>query len=941
MFRILTNGRAMLPMLVCTIVSSCGILIPSAHAGLVSRIEQSADAAVSAYSYAWRELYGQGRYSKMYCAALDLRPDKQPNIILDKKNHAMEVVVGLSVNEANYDSWKKAVCGRFKSKGLGCVECDARDTAGRMIGGVNYKFGENEEAAIRRWEKTAAKEELVVSVRLVDQDKDTVREKVVSLDMFSRAGSKDFSLPYYGLNRLRDLPTSRFRWKIPGRGVASEDRIDQALAKVAFRDLDDEELGRVEDVVCVIRPKEQTTGANVKSSGKEKPLTVVYWIGTGKKVQVVKKTILGTSFGPKDLQMGKLLESVVSVKIPRGVSTIETGTFSRGVCPNLNSVELPDGLTDIGGSAFSGCKRLQRVVIPSGVVTIGGNAFSECLSLKSIDLPSSLRTIGNAAFADCRSLKTVSIPDGVVSVGPSAFARCERLESVSIPNGIKGFGRDVFSRCTKISSASLPLLIASGEIGGPKVLLPRSILYDCKLLKSITIVGDAVDVNACAFSGMKSIEEVVLPATVTNIQKSAFAECTSLKSMVVPPSVRVIGEKAFYDCSSLTSVVFSEGLKVIDREAFANCRALRSIAFPDSVETIARFAFAGCSGLKSVELPAHGDVPESETFKDCSGLRDSSGFIIIRNILYNYSGSATDVVIPDGVTAIADRAFYRQHQVQSVTMPEGVVIIGWGAFAQCVALKKINIPTSAIRRGGSIFEGCRQLEDKDGFVVLEGVLFGGPSEGSSLVLPSGVREISAFAFSHNHILKSVTIPEGVEKIGKCAFSDCKSLETIKLPLTLKQIGTAAFQICNSLSSVTLPPRVEYVGDGAFYFCGGLKKVLISDGVVEIGDSSFMGCKGLECVSIPGSVRKIGDSAFCGCRFLQTVTISPGVGRIGCKAFRDCPFLRPTVVIPASVTEICDEAFCGCTALVSIDVANKKTTISKTAIDGKTRIQMTK
>lgn len=43
------------------------------------------------------------------------------------------------------------------------------------------------------------------------------------------------------------------------------------------------------------------------------------------------------------------------------------------------SLELLDGLTNIGRSAFSGCSELASVSIPNSVTNIGDDAFENCI----------------------------------------------------------------------------------------------------------------------------------------------------------------------------------------------------------------------------------------------------------------------------------------------------------------------------------------------------------------------------------------------------------------------------------------------------------------------------------------------------------------------------------------------------------------------------------
>lgn len=66
---------------------------------------------------------------------------------------------------------------------------------------------------------------------------------------------------------------------------------------------------------------------------------------------------------------------------------------------------------------------------------------------------------------------------------------------------------------------------------------------------------------------------------------------------------------------------------------------------------------------------------------------------------------AGEVNIPDGVTEIADSAFFDCKQVTRVTIPNSVKRIGYYAFAHCSKLTDVDIP-AGLHVGSTVFTGC-------------------------------------------------------------------------------------------------------------------------------------------------------------------------------------------------------------------------------------------
>ena len=105
-----------------------------------------------------------------------------------------------------------------------------------------------------------------------------------------------------------------------------------------------------------------------------------------------------------------------------------TGTLVKG----CGRTVIPSDIKQIGGYAFHGMTMPKGLVIPEGVTDIGRSAFSGC-DIHTLTLPTSLRKIGNNAFNFCPWLETVEANSPELYIGRSAFQFCYSLQSVRLP----------------------------------------------------------------------------------------------------------------------------------------------------------------------------------------------------------------------------------------------------------------------------------------------------------------------------------------------------------------------------------------------------------------------------------------------------------------------------------------------------------------------------
>ena len=100
---------------------------------------------------------------------------------------------------------------------------------------------------------------------------------------------------------------------------------------------------------------------------------------------------------------------------------------------------------------------LQTIKLPQGITDIRDYAFNHCSSLTSIDFPVALNTIGNYAFFGCSPLKSIEIPSGVTGIGAGAFGDCSSLSTATFLGETPPVHTDnVFYECTALSDIYVP-----------------------------------------------------------------------------------------------------------------------------------------------------------------------------------------------------------------------------------------------------------------------------------------------------------------------------------------------------------------------------------------------------------------------------------------------------------------------------------------------------
>ena len=155
---------------------------------------------------------------------------------------------------------------------------------------------------------------------------------------------------------------------------------------------------------------------------------------------------------------GRFLNSLKSITIPDSVTSVGYRAFSN--CRNLETITIPKNAKfDSAGSTFDNCTSLKNVIFSNGIEKIPDYLFdgsSNLDSLTSITIPNSVTTIGDSAFSGCTGLTSIAIPDSVTSIGYQAFSYCKGLTSITIPDSVTSIGYYAFDGCTNLTICCYP-----------------------------------------------------------------------------------------------------------------------------------------------------------------------------------------------------------------------------------------------------------------------------------------------------------------------------------------------------------------------------------------------------------------------------------------------------------------------------------------------------
>ena len=346
--------------------------------------------------------------------------------------------------------------------------------------------------------------------------------------------------------------------------------------------------------------------------------------------------------------------SLTSIIIPNGVTSIGDEVFWG--CTNLASITIPSSLTVIDDFSFDNCPNLTSVHISdlktwckirftmySNPLTTAQHLFLNGTEIEKLEIPNDVEEIGSYAFYGCKSITSVSIPFSVTSIGTRAFRGCSGLTSiVSEIEEPFVIGTDVFGPFynDKDVYATATLYVPAGK---------KSAYEAAEGWNKFTNIKEIVDGDVNLDEKVNRNDQNVLVAHIMGEKPEGFYE--ELADLNGDDDVDAA------DVVKLVNILNNGGLSMDSQFDFDNVDGNLVVA---SLTCTLNNKRNEAIQLTMCELYCKGNLASYKTFSDCSLAAGGSKECSFNNLIKHAAGT-TDFTVCWHYTVNGESFVYRVH----------------------------------------------------------------------------------------------------------------------------------------------------------------------------------------------------------------------------------------------------------------------------------------
>lgn len=506
--------------------------------------------------------------------------------------------------------------------------------------------------------------------------------------------------------------------------------------------------------------------------------------------------------------------NLMNIDLPEKVRLVERSAFSN---TGISAMNWPKNATSIPDGAFV-YTNLKEFTVPEGVTEINLQAFYGCTDLIKISIPRSVTYIGSDVFANCRNLTIYGFRDSAAE----AYAKANTIKFVSADYKVifKENGRTKKTEyVTEGQNATPPTLDAkagytlswdtdytnitedmvinavwtkkdSGSSGGGTTIIvtpSESTKYTVTFKDRGEVVktekvksGDAAEYPFITRNGYKLSWDKDFSKITANITVNAVwtvikpAKVTSLVAEADKKSIALSWDETEYTSYYLVY------RKADGETEYTQVAKTTKVLWTDSKAVPGTQYSYKVVAVRSLEGKKYQGA-ESDVVTTKIGTPQIGDTYSVGDMNYKLTGTkevtvtglakVTDtLVIPSSVTisgkvykvtAIQDKAFYRNEDIVNVTIGNNVVNVGKYAFYQCSGLETVKFGKRVAIINTCAFTQCPNLEN--------------------VTLPSSIRKIGAKAFYQCTSIKIFKINDSaLEYVGKKGLAINKTV-TLRLP----------------------------------------------------------------------------------------------------------------------------------------------------------------